>query len=165
MPRSSTAAVVGEHRRQRQYQLESDRRSNHAGDASLSILNDGGTIGADAVINVTAANITGLLRTGSLLCRDRQQQRRQHRWAAPALYHFNVGGDLTTQGDATFQILNFDDDGGPGTIGVDAVINVTANNISTGGALEAADHKFWRHHRRECHGQRDCSQHYHRRLL
>ena len=31
----------------------------------------------------------------------------------------NVGGDLTTQGDATFQILNFDDGGGPGTIGLE----------------------------------------------
>ena len=77
----------------------------------------------------------------------------------------NLGGDLTTQGDATFQILNFDLGGGPGTIGVDATMNVTANNISTGGALCRCYHKFWRHHRRECHNQRDCSQHYHRRLL
>ena len=50
----------------------------------------------------------------------------------------NVAGDLTTQGDATFQILNFDLGGGPGTIGVDATVNVTANNISTGGGLEAS---------------------------
>src|SRR5205823_11919336 len=51
----------------------------------------------------------------------------------------NVGGNLTTQGDATFQILNFDDGSGsgPGTIGSDATVDVTANNISTGGALSA----------------------------
>src|SRR5205085_3674342 len=50
----------------------------------------------------------------------------------------NVGRDLTTQGDATLWILNFDLGGGPGTIGSDATVDVTANNISTGGALEAA---------------------------
>ena len=43
-------------------------------------------------------------------------------------------GDLTTQGDALLTISN--DTGG--TIGSDAVINVTAANISTGGALNAA---------------------------
>ena len=43
----------------------------------------------------------------------------------------NLIGDLTTQGDATLAILN--DTGG--TIGSDAVINVTAANVSTLGAL------------------------------
>ena len=46
----------------------------------------------------------------------------------------NLTGDLTTQGDALLTISN--DTGG--MIGSDAVINVTAANISTGGALNAA---------------------------
>src|SRR5437762_676988 len=55
-----------------------------------------------------------------------------------------VSGDLTTQGDATLLSLNFDLGGGPGTIGVDATVNVTANNISTGGGLDAAVINFGR---------------------
>ena len=54
--------------------------------------------------------------------------------------NLNLTGDLTTQGDATLAISN--DTGG--TIGSDAVINVTAANISTGGALNAAiDNSGW----------------------
>ena len=48
--------------------------------------------------------------------------------------NLNLTGDLTTQGDALLTISN--DTGG--TIGSDAVINVTAANISAGGALNAA---------------------------
>ena len=43
--------------------------------------------------------------------------------------NFNLTGDLTTQGDALLSISN--DTGG--TIGSDAIINVTAANISAGG--------------------------------
>jgi hypothetical protein len=43
-----------------------------------------------------------------------------------------VTGNVTTQRNATFEILN-----NPGTIGSNATINVTANNISTGGELNA----------------------------
>src|SRR5439155_4205294 len=48
-----------------------------------------------------------------------------------------VSGGITTQGDAVFQISNNDngDGSGPGTIGSDATINVTAANISVGGSL------------------------------
>ena len=45
--------------------------------------------------------------------------------------NFNLTGDLTTGGDAAFQI----DNSSGGTIGSDATMNVTANNISTGGNL------------------------------
>ena len=54
--------------------------------------------------------------------------------------NFNLTGNLTTQsGDAAFQIRNYDDGSGsgPGTIGGDATVNVTANNISTGGRFLA----------------------------
>src|SRR5438552_3995222 len=49
----------------------------------------------------------------------------------------DVSGDITTQFDANFQIFNNDNGSGPGTIGSDATINVTAANISTAGTLNA----------------------------
>ena len=49
----------------------------------------------------------------------------------------NVSGDITTQGDAQFQIFNNDNGNGsgPGALDSDATINVTAANISSGGSL------------------------------
>ena len=64
---------------------------------------------------------------------------------------FNLSGQLATQSDTSFTINNSNG----GMIGVDAAINVTAANISTGGTLyaniltasgAAADH------RRKCQG-------------
>ena len=96
----------------------------------------GGTIGGNATINVTAASITA----NSLLAQIDNSNGGSIGFlsGSSANVTLNVGGDLTTtQGDATFQILNSDNGSGPGTIGSDAVINVAANNISTGGALVA----------------------------
>src|SRR5262249_48049657 len=93
----------------------------------------GGAIGGNATINVTAANI---ITANSLLAQIDNSNGGSIGSGANVI--FNVGGDLTTQENATFQILNFDLGGGPGTIGVDATVNVTANNISTGGSLEAS---------------------------
>ena len=50
---------------------------------------------------------------------------------------FNIGGALTTTGDASFSISNNNDGSGGGTIGSDATINVSAASISAGGALFA----------------------------
>jgi hypothetical protein len=49
----------------------------------------------------------------------------------------NVSGDITTQADAQFQIFNNDNGNGsgPGTMGSNATINVSAANISTGGSI------------------------------
>jgi filamentous hemagglutinin len=96
----------------------------------------GGTIGGNATINVTAASITA----NSLLAQIDNSNGGSIGFlsGSSANVTLNVGGDLTTtQGDATFQILNSDNGSGPGTIGSDAVINVAANNVSTGGALVA----------------------------
>ena len=46
-----------------------------------------------------------------------------------------VSGDITLQSDAQFQIFNNDNGSGPGTMGSNATINVSAANISTGGSL------------------------------
>src|SRR5262249_45293530 len=101
------------------------------GTLNAAIDNSGGTIGGSATINLTAASISA----NSLLAQIDNSNGGSI--GSGANVTFNVGGDLTTQSDATFQILNFDLGGGPGTIGVDATVNVTANNISTGGGLEA----------------------------
>jgi hypothetical protein len=102
------------------------------GTLNAAIDNSGGTIVGNATINVTAASITA----NSLLAQIDNSNGGSI--GSGANVTLNVGGDLTTQGDATFQILNFDLGGGPGTIGVDATVNVTANNISIGGAFEAS---------------------------
>ena len=121
----------------------------------------GGTIGGNATINVTAANITA----NSLLAQIDNSNGGSI--GSGANVTLNVGGDLTTQGDATFQILNFDLGSGPGrsartprwtspqltfrpaalseaaiinfggTIGGNATVNVTAANIIIGGFFDS----------------------------
>ena len=104
------------------------------GDAILVILNDtGGTIGSDAVINVTAANIsTGGALNAAII---NSSGGSGGNIVGTANINFNLTGDLTTTGDASLLILN--DPGG--TIGSDAVINLTANNVSTGTFNAAID--------------------------
>jgi hypothetical protein len=98
-----------------------------AGDATLFITNNpAGTIGSDAMINVTANNITA----NSLFAQI--DNRNGGSIGEGANVTLNVGGNLTTQGDATFQILNYDDGPGPGTIGSNATVSLIAANISTG---------------------------------
>src|SRR5207249_739979 len=46
-----------------------------------------------------------------------------------------VAGDITTLGDANFQIFNNDNGSGPGAITGNATINVSAANVSTAGFL------------------------------
>ena len=101
------------------------------GDATLLIRGAGG-IGSDAVIDVTAANVS----TGTLNAAIDNSS--GGTIGGSANVNFNLTGDLTTGGDAAFQIAN--SSGGVGTtIGSDAVINVTANNVSTGTLNAAID--------------------------
>ena len=104
------------------------------GDALLTISNDtGGTIGSDAVINVTAANIsTGGALNAAIV---NSSGGGGGNIVGSANINFNLTGDLTTAGDASLLILN--DFGG--TIGSDAMINLTANNVSTGTFNAAID--------------------------
>jgi hypothetical protein len=95
------------------------------GDASFVVFNStnvgsgGGTIGSDATINVSAASIF----TGGALFAEIFNSAGTP-IVGNADINFDLTGDLTTMGDATFLISG-------GRIGSDAVINVTANNLST----------------------------------
>ena len=100
----------------------------------------GGTIHGNATLLLSAANLTvpagsldvdidnpnhGVVGSGGTIDSD-------------ANIAFTLTGNLTTQGDAFFGILNQLAPGGTtgGTIGGDATINVSAANISVGGALD-----------------------------
>ena len=104
----------------------------------MSVLNnDGGHIGTGGNISVTtggdltAGSVDALINNSNGGMID-----------SSANLTFNIGGTLTTTGDASFGISNSNDGSGGGTIGLDAVINLTANNISTGGALSATIENF-----------------------
>ena len=94
--------------------------------------NDGGHIGTGGNISVTtggdftAGSIDALIdnRNGGTI-------------DSSANLTFNIGGALTTTGDASFGISNRNDGSGGGMIGFDAAINVSAASISAGGALFA----------------------------
>src|SRR5205814_1749915 len=104
------------------------------GDANFAIDNSiGGMIGADAVMNVSAASISagGALSAnifngagGSIV--------------GGANLSFNLSGDLTTVGDANFTIDNFES----GMIGAVAATNVSATGISTVVSLDADINNF-----------------------
>ena len=101
------------------------------GTLNAEIDNGAGTIGGNATINVTAANITA----NSLLA---QIANTAGSIGGNAIVNFDLSGAIDTpHGDADFQIFNGTNGSSAGTIGSDARINVTAANISTGGTLNA----------------------------
>ena len=113
------------------------------GEGDFEIFNDtngtgGGTIGSGATINVSAANISigGALFT--------EIQNTAGVIGGSALLNFSASGDISSLGDATFQIFNNDngDGSGPGSIGSDAMIIVNAANLSSGGVLNASIFNF-----------------------
>jgi hypothetical protein len=108
------------------------------GDAFFSIINSpngedtpAGTIGGNATIQ---ANI-GSMSVGGLL--DALIDNTSGHIGGDAVINFDLSGNITSHGDATFQIFNETNGSSAGTIDSDATINVTAANISTGGALNA----------------------------
>ena len=111
---------------------------NVSGDSFFaSILNyRGGTIGSDATININAASIFSASSDGfedaSISNYDGGHI------GGSAFINFGVTGAMDTAGELDFSISNQDLSGrGGGTIGGDAMINVTTNNISLGGSLNA----------------------------
>jgi hypothetical protein len=105
------------------------------GSFSAQIQNgSGGSIGTGGNISVT---VGGNLTAGPLFLITENQGGHLGTGGNMTL---QVAGDITTQGDANFAIFNNDNGNGsgPGTIGLNATINVTAANISSGGALNAA---------------------------
>ena len=100
------------------------------GDFFDQILNYGGaSIGGHASIDVTA----NTLSVGGNLD-SRIDNFSGGSINGSANINFNLTGDLTTQGDASFNINNNTN----GIVGSDAMMNVAANNISIGGSLSAA---------------------------
>lgn len=114
------------------------------GRASFDILNfgdggsnGGGIIGGNATVNVSAGSLTTTttngdanfaIYTGSL-----------GHVGGSATITLSLTGDLTTEGDATFIIGNQGSSSeNGGTIGSNAMINLNANNISTGGTFDVA---------------------------
>ena len=104
--------------------------NNH--ESNTNIGNGGGSIGGRATIDFSANTLAG----ASLLALINNSG---GSIVGGSNISLTIGGALSTTGDATLQIFNNDngDGSGPGTIGSDATIEVTAANISTGGSLFA----------------------------
>ncbi len=102
------------------------------GDANLQILNnDGGQIGGNGNISVTtggdftANSILGFInnRNGGAI-------------TSGANIVFDIGGTLTTQGDAIFGISTRNDGAGGGTVGSLATVDLSAASVSVGGFFQ-----------------------------
>ena len=107
----------------------------------------GGTIHGNATLQLSADNLTA----NSLLVRIENQNGGVTGPGgtidSSANITFNLSGNLTTQTDAGFEIRNNYAQSGPGgiggsggTIGQDAVLDINANSLSIGGALDTSIH-------------------------
>jgi len=103
------------------------------GDATFRILNnDGGQIGGDANLLVTTQS-DGNFSANSI---DAEINNRNGGMiGSSAEVNFNIGGTLTTEGDAIFAISNRNDGSGGGVINDDVTIELTAASVSIGGGL------------------------------
>jgi len=92
----------------------------------------GGVIGSDATISLTAASVS----IGGIL--DAFISNRPGSIGGSAIINFGISGDLAVQEDALFTISNEDlfNTGAGGTINSNATISLNAANISTGDFLE-----------------------------
>jgi hypothetical protein len=119
------------------------RRPNYrSSEREFSIFNNneesgggGGTITGDATSDVSVGDLTsGPDQNGHALVV--QVDNRGGSIGGNARIDFAASGSVNAQGNGIFQILNFDDgSSGPGTIGGNATINVSAVNLSTAGFL------------------------------
>ena len=107
---------------------------NIAGDATFQILNNlGGHIGRDANIFVTTG-AGGDLTANSILALVNNHNTGAIDSGANIV--FDIGGILTTTGDATFGTSNLNDGKGGGTIGSLATVDLNAASISVGGFFQ-----------------------------
>jgi len=107
---------------------------NIVGDATFQILNnDAGHIGGDANILVTTG-AGGDLTANSVLAFVNNHNGGSI--DSGANITFNMGGALTTTGDATFGISNLNDGNAGGTIGSLATVDLNAASISVGGFFQ-----------------------------
>jgi hypothetical protein len=107
---------------------------NIAGDATFQMLNSGGGhIGRDANIFITTG-ADGDLTANSVLAFVNNHNAGVIDSSANII--FDIGGALTTTGDATFGTSNLNDGNGGGTIGSFATVDINAASISVGGFFE-----------------------------
>ncbi len=96
----------------------------------------GGAIGGNATINVNVASILSTATDGLFGATIANYDGGSI--GGSALINIGVSGDIDAPGEVEFSILNNDIfGGGGGTIGSDATIDVSCNNISTDGVLFA----------------------------
>jgi FecR protein len=117
-----------------------------AGDADVFIANlrngafpglNGGTIDSDATVHISAANVSV---GGNLDVSIDNEKNGGGGGTAPSIggnaaISLNIASDLTTQGDASFEILNHNG----GTIGGNATMNLSAANITANSLLAQID--------------------------
>ena len=112
----------------------SANRISTTGALTLAVLNnDGGHIGGDANIFVTTGAGGDFTANSILAFGD------NHNGGTIDLganITFDIGGALTTPGDATFDITNRNDGSGGGTIGSNVLVNLIAESVSVGGFFE-----------------------------
>jgi hypothetical protein len=118
--------------------------SNQIRGVSQDSATTGGTIGGNALIQLTAASVS---TAGALEVEIDNFNNRGSGTGGTiggnATINVNIGGAITTQGDADVLIQNEGSPGGTGgTIGSDAAINISANNVSTGGLFDAEIDNF-----------------------
>jgi len=127
------------------------------GEGDFRIFNDGGTIGANAAINLTAASVSTVGNFNEILSSNSGQipgsanvtlnlsgdltsqsgaffqifDTTGGNVAGDATINVAALGDIDTQGTAAFHIYNNDAGSGAGVIGSDAAVSVSASNISS----------------------------------
>ena len=105
---------------------------NVVGDATFQILNnDGGQIGGNGNISVTTG---GDFTANSIL--GFVNNRNGGAITSGANIVFDIGGTLTTQGDAVFGISTRNDGAGGGTVGSLATVDLSAASVSVGGFFQ-----------------------------
>ena len=104
------------------------------GPANFQILNnDGGHIGGNANIFVATGDGSDLTANSVLAFVNNHNA---GSIASGSNITFNIGGSLTTTGDATFGISNLNDGNGGGTIGSLTTVDLNAASISVGGFFQ-----------------------------
>jgi mannose-6-phosphate isomerase-like protein (cupin superfamily) len=110
---------------------------NDSNGLSLTIDNtNGGHIGQGAIISLTAANLNAGSLNVFINNRNGGSIGSSAQVFCSALGALGTLGALNVQGNAAIGISNRNDEGGGGTTGTDAMVNVLADSISVGGELD-----------------------------
>jgi len=114
--------------------VDASNNINIVGDATFQILNnDGGHIGGNGNISLTTGADGDLIANSILALVN---NRNDGSIGAGANINFDIGGALTTQGDAVFGISTRNDGDGGGTVGSLATVDLNASSVSVGGFFQ-----------------------------